>query len=336
MPSDAESPASSEPGAKRSLIPPWLSLGLRLLCSGILVWFLVSRLDTANMARFLRQAHLPLVALTLMTVLMDRAFMVSRWILLLEALGFATSRGRVIRIFFLSTFFGSFLPSGIGGEAVRAISFSRLTSRSAESVASVIMDRFLGLLSMLLTGLLALGSFYQLSPDPALLVAVVVLLGLAILGLGMLLSVRWNERIVRLISSIASRRVSWLNRLVGALGRYRHQSRALIVVLGLSVGVQLLRVTQAYLLSEAMSLGVRFEYFLCFIPIILVVTMLPISVGGWGTTNAAYWALFVPVGMDPDGAFVLSVLILALGVFGNLPGGLIYAWEGFDASDASR
>jgi hypothetical protein len=57
--------------------------------------------------------------------------------------------------------------------------------------------------------------------------------------------------------------------------------------------------------------------------------MLPISVGGWGTANVAYVALFSQVGMDPDGAFVLSVLILGLGVVGNLPGGLIYALEGF-------
>ena len=64
--------------------------------------------------------------------------------------------------------------------------------------------------------------------------------------------------------------------------------------------------------------------------------MLPISVGGWGTTNAAYVALFSQVGMDPDGAFVLSVLILALGVIGNLPGGLIYAWEGFSSSQAEK
>jgi hypothetical protein len=63
--------------------------------------------------------------------------------------------------------------------------------------------------------------------------------------------------------------------------------------------------------------------------------MLPISVSGLGTTNLAYVALFSPVGMDPDGAFVLSVLILALGVIGNLPGGLIYSIEGFSSAEST-
>jgi hypothetical protein len=39
--------------------------------------------------------------------------------------------------------------------------------------------------------------------------------------------------------------------------------------------------------------------------------------------------------MDPDGAFVLSALILGLGVVGNLPGGVIYALEGFSATRAA-
>jgi hypothetical protein len=104
----------------------------------------------------------------------------------------------------------------------------------------------------------------------------------------------------------------------------------------ISIGVQLLRVLQAYLLSESMGLGTAAIYFFCFVPPILVVTMLPISVGGWGTANLAYVALFSQVGMDPDGAFVLSVLILGLGVVGNLPGGLIYAWEGFAATGSGE
>jgi hypothetical protein len=116
------------------------------------------------------------------------------------------------------------------------------------------------------------------------------------------------------------------------MARYRGRLGTIGFVLGISIGVQLLRVLQAYLLSESMALGTDAVYFLCFVPPILVVTMLPISVGGWGTANLAYVALFSQVGMDPDGAFVLSVLILGLGVAGNLPGGFIYAWEGFDSS----
>jgi uncharacterized membrane protein YbhN (UPF0104 family) len=307
-----------------------LSLFLRIAVSVGLIAFMLSRLDLDNMLRFLRRADPGLVVLTLLTVFTDRSFMVVRWMKLIEALDIHVPPLRVVKIFFLSTFFGSFLPSGVGGEAVRAVSFSRLTSRGVESVASVVMDRLLGLLSMLLMGLVSLTVFYRVYPHPALLGAVMLLLLGCIFGMAFLLSRRMHASVVAFGGD------NWLARAAQALGRYRDRMGTLGVVLLLSLGVQALRVLQAYLLSEAMDLGTPFIYFLCFIPPILVVTMLPISVGGWGTTNVAYVALFSQVGMDPDGAFVLSVLILALGVIGNLPGGLIYAWEGFRSTESTE
>jgi len=313
-----------------SVLSGRLSFALRVVVSLGLIAFMLSRLDLENMLRFLRRADAFLVFLTLVTVFVDRLFMVTRWIQLVEALDVRVARWRMVKIFFLSTFFGSFLPSGVGGEAVRAVSFSRLTERGVESVASVVMDRLLGLLSMLLTGLLSLSFFYRVYPHPALLAFVVVgSIGL-VSGLALALSRRLHAK------TLATGKDNWWTKAARAMGRYRARLGTLGLVLLLSVGVQLLRVLQAYLLSEALGLGTPAIYFLCFIPPILIVTMLPISIGGWGTTNVAYVALFSQVGMDLDGAFVLSVLILALGIIGNLPGGLIYAAEGFSSSHAAK
>jgi uncharacterized protein (TIRG00374 family) len=312
----------------------YLSLGLRVVVSGALLLFLLTRLDFRDMVRFLSGADLRLVALTLFTVLMDRCLMAGRWIFLLEALGIRAPRTNVVKIFFLSTFFGSFLPTGIGGEAVRALSFSRLTSRGVESVTSVAMDRIFGMLSILLTGLVALGLSYRLYPHTVLLITVLSLSAIAVMGLALLLSRRVHAWLLGRYGESEKGWRSKLKRTVEALGRYRSRPGTLALVLAMSIGVQVLRVFQAYLLSEAMDLGTGLVYFFCFVPPILIITMLPISVSGLGTTNLAYVALFGQVGMDPDGAFILSVLILALGVIGNLPGGLIYALEGFSSAES--
>ena len=316
---------------------------VRVVVSAALLAFLLSRLDVRNMVRFLSGADWLLVALTLVTVAMDRSLMAGRWIVLLDGLGISAPRARVVKIFFLSTFFGSFLPTGIGGEAIRAVSFSRLSSKGVESIASVVMDRIMGMLSMLLTGLVALIVFYRIYPHPALLATVLALSAAALAGLALLLSPSVHRRVLARVGP-ASETVGepadtgWrpsVRRAIGAMERYRSQPGLLGLVLLMSVGVQVLRVLQAYLLSEAMTLGSPLVYFFCFVPLILLITMLPISVSGVGTTNLAYVALFGSVGMDPDGAFVLSVLILALGVIGNLPGGVIYALEGFAASESA-
>src|SRR5947199_10804077 len=54
-----------------------------------------------------------------------------------------------MRIFFVSTFVGTFLPASIGGDAVRAYSVAKLNVPGGDAVASVFMDRMLGVASIL-------------------------------------------------------------------------------------------------------------------------------------------------------------------------------------------
>ena len=75
-------------------------------------------------------------------VLVDRSVMAYRWMVLLCALmpGSRPPFSTVLRIFFVSTFVGTFLPS-VGGDSYRAYSLSRMNVQRRESAASVLMDR---------------------------------------------------------------------------------------------------------------------------------------------------------------------------------------------------
>jgi hypothetical protein len=69
------------------------------------------------------------------------------------------------------------------------------------------------------------------------------------------------------------------------------------------------------------------------IPVILLIMLLPITVNGLGTSQAAFLWTFGAAGVARPAAFALSILFVALGVLGNLPGGLLYA---FGESSATR
>ena len=57
--------------------------------------------------------------------------------------------GAILHIFFVSTFVGTFLPASVGSDAVRATALGRLGVPLADAVASVFMDRVLGVLGVL-------------------------------------------------------------------------------------------------------------------------------------------------------------------------------------------
>ena len=53
--------------------------------------------------------------------------------------------------------------------------------------------------------------------------------------------------------------------------------------------------------------------------------LVPVTVNGLGTSQVAFVWFFGQVGVAAPEAFALSVLFVALGIVGNLPGGVLYA-----------
>ena len=102
-------------------------------------------------------AELRWIGAALLLVLADRTLMALRWMDLLSALT-PGSRPRfpvVLRIFFVSSFVSNFVPN-VAADIYRAYALAREDVQLAESTASVLMDRVLGVLSMALVGTAAL------------------------------------------------------------------------------------------------------------------------------------------------------------------------------------
>jgi hypothetical protein len=96
-------------------------------------------------------------------------------------------------------------------------------------------------------------------------------------------------------------------------------------VLAASVAVQILRVLQAYCLGRAVEIALPLSVYFVFIPIILLVMLLPVTVNGLGTSQLAFAWLFTQAGVPEANAVALSLLFVALGAIGNLPGAVLYA-----------
>jgi hypothetical protein len=94
--------------------------------------------------------------------------------------------------------------------------------------------------------------------------------------------------------------------------------------------VQILRIVQAYFLGRALGIEAGLDTYFAFIPIILIVMLLPITMNGLGTSQATFVLFFAAAGVPAPGAFALSVLFVALGIVGNLPGGILWARSGLE------
>lgn len=300
---------------------------VRLVVAVGLTAIVLYRSNPAHIVRAAATADLRWIAAAIALVLIDRTLMALRWIDLLTAVT-AGSRPHfpiVLRIFFVSSFVSNFVPS-VAADLYRAYALARHDVRLAESAASVLMDRVLGVLSMVLVGLAALPFAREIASDRGLLAG----LGTAFLGCAAAGAVVFSERAAGTLVSLAAA-VPWrpLQRaaasLTDAVRRYAHHHGAMLRVLLMSIAVQAIRVVQAWCLGRSLDIDLPLAIYFALVPAILLVMQLPITVNGIGTTQWAFDALFVPRGAAAAPVFAVSVLFLALGVIGSLPGGVLYA-----------
>ncbi len=300
------------------LVTSWV---VRVLVTLVVLAYLASSIDMRAAARAVIAVSPTYLLLVLVLVAIDRSVMILRWVLLLRASGVAVSTRHAAEIFLASSFVGSFLPAGVGGDAARAWGLTRVTANGSEALASVAVDRVLGILSLVAMGVVG---FLTWTPErgtdwrTGAAVGVLVAVSLAAF---------WADRLTRafvprhLHDGPVTRR---LLRVSDAMSRYRGRGSVLAQVMVWSIVVQLLRITQAYLLGLGLGIMAPFRYYLLFMPVGLLMLLLPISVSGFGLPQGVIVWLLRPMGVPDEQSFALSTLIVLTGLAGNIPG--LWLW----------
>lgn len=291
----------------------------------LLLWYANPR----EVARSLAGVDWRWIAGAAALVLIDRTLMAWRWIALLAPIqhGVRPPTGALLRIFFITTFIGTFIPS-VGGDAIRAWRLSRAGVSSHESFASVFMDRMLGVIAILLAAAAGLAVAPDLLGERAVWLGLAVTLAGCAAGVALVFSERAGAVVNGLVRRVAGegRLQRGIERLFGALRAYSGRHGLLSLVLGASLLVQVIRILQAWLLGLALGITAPVTAYFAFIPIVLLVLLLPLPGNGIGPSQFAFVLTFGRVGVSSPHAFALSVLFIGLGVVGNVPGALLYAF----------
>lgn len=286
------------------------------ITAAILAW-MATRIDMRAAAAAVASVSRPHLALVLGLVAVDRVIMIWRWVLLLRAADIPIATADAARLFLTSSFVGSFLPAGVGGDAARAWGLSQVSARMGDALASVVVDRMLGILSLAAMGAAGLAAWTPGGIDPVRIIAAVAVLGLACVA------AFWGDAMLRW--ALPAHRhggpvVRRMLRLADAVARYRGHRGALASVMAWSLAVQVLRIVQAWVLGLGLGLTVPFAYYLLVMPLGLLMLLLPISVSGFGVPQGVLVWLLRPMGVADTASFALSTLIVLTGLAGNLPG----------------
>ncbi len=265
------------------------------------------------------------IAVAVLLVLVDRALMAYRWIGLLCIVppGRRPPLRDLMRIFFISTFVGTFLPASVGGDAVRAYAVAKANVAGSDAIASVFMDRMLGVASILLMALGGLIIARDLASNWTIVTALAVTSVLCALTLAAIFSSGTARLLEVLLARLPAIVRAPAARILESIRRYAAYHGRLGNVLAGSIAVQVLRIVQAYFLGLGLGIAAPLSVYFAFVPLVLLVMLLPVTVNGIGTSQAAFVWFFGRAGVPAADAFALSVLFVALGIVGNLPGAIL-------------
>ena len=247
-----------------------------------------------------------------------------RWRALAQWLGAHMRWPDALRWYFQAIGLNALLPGAVvGGDVYRAVVLQRTGQGKAASSLSVLLDRLSGL--WMLCALGALGAVLS-APVLAPVVRLPVAWFIAILLIGTLL---WLALPWALLWWLARRDAAqlpgWLHPLLQAAARPDFNTQMLIQAAS-SALVQILSAGALALGGVALGIQLPVAAWAFAMAPIFLMAALPVSVGGWGTREAASAAALAPFGVPAAVAvgvgLIYGVYALAQGALGALAFGL--------------
>lgn len=249
-----------------------------------------------------------------------------RWKILLDMKNIRIDIGRLSSIYFIGIFFNMFLPTALGGDGARIFYLWRLTGEKMEATSSVLIERVIGFfvvglicLGALLVSFERLGSFKERG-----LISVVCLAYL--LGITIFFHSRFANWFLSVLRYLPSKTISnKIRKFYGSLHDFLKRKDVIIKNLILSTAYQVAWIVGVMFIGIGIGIETNPLNYFIFLPIVMVVTMLPVSISGIGVREGAFVVLFGLVGIAPSSAILLSFLSFSMAIILGLLGGITYA-----------
>jgi uncharacterized membrane protein YbhN (UPF0104 family) len=220
---------------------------------------------------------------------------------------------RLFSLYMIGSFFNAYMPGIIGGDAVKAYYLSKVLKgqksevRSQKSekieeasltvaIASVFMDRYIGFSALLTISIIAFPFGFKYLEGTAVKWLMPVVLVAFILGGVIIFKFRLGEG------------VKFLFRIYEYFQIYSRKRYVLFKAFLYSVVIQIFGIISIYILSKGISLNISFLSLLVFVPIIILISFIPVSISGIGLREGAFVIFLGTIGVPSDLAMTLSIL----------------------------
>lgn len=303
-----------------------LTWAVKLVVSGGLLYWLLSRVDRGQLWRNIQHANPLWLAAALVLYFLTLLVSSWRWKQLLDAQDVHSTFAHLTASYLVATFFNNFLPSNIGGDVIRIRDTAADAGSTTRAATIVLFDRGIGLIGLVLVAALGATIATELGDqepfDPMWL-----WIGLTAGTLAVALTLMKPALIGKMLTPLRIFHKEWvderINQLLESLEKFAARPSALIRCLGGSILVQIGLVWFYAAIAHAMRVPVPAMHLAVLIPMSFIVQMLPLSVNGFGVREAIFGLYFAKLGLPKESAIALSFLGAALIMLFSVSGAVV-------------
>lgn len=330
-------PEAQEAGRTRHL-----SLIARIIVAVVAIAWVLHGQDWAELGRVLRRLSPWYFGLSLATYIIGQVVIALRWWLLLRAQSIHIAIRTAVRLYFLGLYFNNLMPGSVGGDLLKAWYITKHTDKRLAGVLSVVVDRVIGLVGLILMAVFAYLLFVRgplggPAPEAAPEQAgggyknLVLWLGVGILAILVFVLVQpyGRARLRREAGRALHRGIGVLVEVRDAIGVYCSKPLTLLWATLLTFVAQSTVIVAFWLLGRNLGITAGLRYYFVIFPVMWVVGALPISVAGLGVLEAGIVGMFTRLAATPaEKALALAFCQRLVWILASLPGVGVHLFGG--------
>lgn len=250
-----------------------------------------------------------------------------KWYMLLRSRQIVIELWRVYAFYNIGRFFNLILPTSLGGDVVRIFQLGKFTGKNHTAAASVIVERFTGMLTLMAVAAIAIVLNLKLFNQMWLSIA----LGCGVLLMGILSWLIFSTNSIHLFQNLIGTKIKVFNKLFMKIEKirkpileFKNDRKAIRWAIVNSLIFQLLAVINVWLSALAFGDELSFVSLLIAVPVILFIMNIPFSIGGIGLMEFAYVFTLPLFGASTSLALSTVLLIRAKSILDSVFGGIFY------------
>jgi glycosyltransferase 2 family protein len=295
----------------------WKLLARGVVSIGLLGWFVFS-FNWNEILRALTGIDPTWLLIAVVWIIVSVVVSTVKWQIILQAQGLNLRFGELWQIYWAGLFFNNFLPSSIGGDALRIMWAGKAADDNPGATASVIVERILATVGLAIVGLLGSLLVPGSNKEITMLFFALILISFAILTLLIVGKLPWKWR-------KQNKAAVFLNGLLVHGQKIRKSPKTILVVICWSIVFQLCVVAVNYAIFRSLHFSVVSWVDAMFvIPATSVAAMLPLGINGYGIREGSYVAMLAPYGVSAVSAFASSIIFAFLISICSLWGGWVW------------